>query len=453
MTTAATDRVVEYTGNSATTEFSYPFKVVATTDLVVVIRTIADGSEVTADPSTYSVVANAENVGGVVTYPLAGSPIANTVKIFITSSTPLTQTITVENQQAYNANVASSVWDKLTILIQELADKLTRVPLLPLNAGTITFPSPVAGQVLVGNATGYENGPSADEISGAQAAANAAALSATAAGESEDLAALWAAEDEDTPVSGGLFSALHYAAKAAASALLNDPVVLLARDQQAGYSTAVATPSTDFHAITEGGVYTLDGNYTNGPLGSGSFAYAGTLVVLEADIVTGARLTQLTYIAGGAVWQQTTSGTGPITRTVWARLLRSDEISTDADFEEDTGLLTTRGVIDTEIAAQVAASAIGIGQTWQDVTGSRVENTSYQNLTGKPITVALEISSSAGDAGEFQVSTDDTTWVTVHSFDNDASDKDNSTTIIPPSHYYRQNGGAGSGFTRWVELR
>jgi len=34
-------------------------------------------------------------------------------------------------------------------------------------------------------------------------------------------------------------------------------------------------------------------------------------------------------------------------------------------------------------------TVIGVGQTWQDVTGSRVSNTTYTNSTGKPIALRI----------------------------------------------------------------
>jgi hypothetical protein len=34
-------------------------------------------------------------------------------------------------------------------------------------------------------------------------------------------------------------------------------------------------------------------------------------------------------------------------------------------------------------------SSLGYGQTWQDVTASRVASTQYYNTTGKPIEVAI----------------------------------------------------------------
>lgn len=91
---------------------------------------------------------------------------------------------------------------------------------------------------------------------------------------------------------------------------------------------------------------------------------------------------------------------------------------------------------------------VGIGQTWQDVTGSRSEGTSYQNTSGGPMGVAI---SHTGASGTFEVSTDGVTWVVVYDLDGDNENgtKDNFYAVIPDNHYYRMVGGAAS---RWSEL-
>jgi hypothetical protein len=43
----------------------------------------------------------------------------------------------------------------------------------------------------------------------------------------------------------------------------------------------------------------------------------------------------------------------------------------------------------------VAASGLGIGQTWQDVTGSRALGTTYTNSTSSPIAVSVNTSTGA----------------------------------------------------------
>lgn len=97
--------------------------------------------------------------------------------------------------------------------------------------------------------------------------------------------------------------------------------------------------------------------------------------------------------------------------------------------------------------AAFSAAALGMGQTWQDVTGSRAGSTTYQNLTGRPIMVA--VTDNQGSTPTFQVSTDAATWVTIgvvggnseHSF----------SFIVPNNHYYRVNGALSA--TYWAELR
>jgi len=89
---------------------------------------------------------------------------------------------------------------------------------------------------------------------------------------------------------------------------------------------------------------------------------------------------------------------------------------------------------------------IGVGQTWQDVFGSRVVGTSYQNTTGKPIMVAIEMTTTA--TGEsLQVSVDNSTWINI----GRGSNAGNYYGIAPPSWYYRL--ASGADIQSWAELR
>jgi len=111
----------------------------------------------------------------------------------------------------------------------------------------------------------------------------------------------------------------------------------------------------------------------------------------------------------------------------------------------------TTGDNDTSIAttAFVANSAIGVGQTWQDVSGSRAFGGAvYQNTTGRPIMVSC----GAPDNSEFQVSIDNVTWLQLGATD---TDQDNGSQpggfIIPDLYYYRET--ASGTVSLWVELR
>ena len=90
------------------------------------------------------------------------------------------------------------------------------------------------------------------------------------------------------------------------------------------------------------------------------------------------------------------------------------------------------------------ALSIGVGQTWQDVTSSRVKNTTYTNSTGKPIQVfiifdplgansVLTINGSAFPINE--------TTMAIVSF------------IVPNSNTYKLSDWGILYTTKWIELR
>jgi len=93
-----------------------------------------------------------------------------------------------------------------------------------------------------------------------------------------------------------------------------------------------------------------------------------------------------------------------------------------------------------------ASDGIGIGQTWQNVAGSRVVDTSYQNTTGKPIMIVITIT---GTSDRVEVSNDNSTWIVLVSRNDTLS-----PAIIPNNYYYRvKSGGTAAIVDSWVELR
>lgn len=102
--------------------------------------------------------------------------------------------------------------------------------------------------------------------------------------------------------------------------------------------------------------------------------------------------------------------------------------------------------------AYVDGQDLGVGQTWQDVSGSRTFSTSYQNTTGKPIMVSITGVSAAGQ--DIQVSTDNATWVKVGQEGRTVSATNypwGTQFIVPNGHYYRVNGT--TTILSWSELR
>jgi hypothetical protein len=89
------------------------------------------------------------------------------------------------------------------------------------------------------------------------------------------------------------------------------------------------------------------------------------------------------------------------------------------------------------------ASAVGYNQTWQFV--SRAVGISYQNTTGKPIMVAVF----RPDSVYLQVSTDNSSWVTIANGGGGSGEWGSGSMIVPNGHYYRVTGGT---LHSWAEL-
>ena len=96
-----------------------------------------------------------------------------------------------------------------------------------------------------------------------------------------------------------------------------------------------------------------------------------------------------------------------------------------------------------------ASGAGGVGQTWSRV--SRVNNTSYQNSTSKPIMVAAYI---YGGGVEISVSSDNSNWVVIAGWPGDDGEfeKSNFSFIVPVGHYYKFTNADSNDITYVSEL-
>lgn len=94
---------------------------------------------------------------------------------------------------------------------------------------------------------------------------------------------------------------------------------------------------------------------------------------------------------------------------------------------------------------------IGVGQTWQDVTGSRVAGTTYTNTTGRTICATVAVRAASGTAAEFSFLVD---GVVISNDDGSAHIWDHTiTAIIPNGHTYRLDGAGNYSIYTWAELR
>lgn len=88
---------------------------------------------------------------------------------------------------------------------------------------------------------------------------------------------------------------------------------------------------------------------------------------------------------------------------------------------------------------------IGVGQTWQDVTDSRVSGTTYTNSTGKPIYIMVGSSAVAGNTGTITVG-----GVVVLSIVEGGDSNQSFGCIVPNGVVYVVS---MASIGKWVELR
>lgn len=334
---------------------------------------------------------------------------------------------------------------------------------------------------------------SSNSASTASTMATNSATARTGSETARDLSQKWASESEDVVVSGGLYSALHYAAKAAASlaAIVNGmagwihgatskatPVnndELALSDSEDGWSLkkfsignllnllrvtpwvpeGTSSTSADLNTVTTPGwsARLYRGVNANSP-GGGTNDWWSLFVIKSSS--TG-DLTQIavpyTVVTSGSypangMWIRTYFAV-TTTWSSWRKMAYADEVLALIGGTL-TGKLTLDGNPSSALHATpkqyVDGQDIGIGQTWQSVTRSVA--TSYQNTTGKPIMVNVSANGSSA-AGNLQVSPDNSTWVTVGLIYSNAQDVRAAEAVVPAGHYYKLTAGTAT----WVELR
>lgn len=172
----------------------------------------------------------------------------------------------------------------------------------------------------------------------------------------------------------------------------------------------------------------------------------------------------------GAVWYRAktqNTGKNPATsQNDWSVFLNASDLTYTDPLQVVSGQIsikdattTQKGVVRAATSTEVAnktnvtafvnpsnASAIaqstdvGVGQTWQNVTSSRVRGTTYTNNTGRPIYVFL-----SGDftSGNITIGNESIPFT-------DGSGYSSASFIIPVGAIYRLNSGV---FSTWAELR
>jgi hypothetical protein len=144
-------------GNGAATTFAFPFKILASGDLVVT-RTTSAGVDTTLALGThYSVSGVGAESGGSITYPLSGSALPAGDRLTLRRVLSIVQETDLTNQGPFYAEVHESAFDRALMVDQQLQEQLNRALLVaPSDTGGLVLPNAEtrAGRYLVFDGNG-----------------------------------------------------------------------------------------------------------------------------------------------------------------------------------------------------------------------------------------------------------------------------------------------------------
>jgi hypothetical protein len=121
VTVSSTTNKHSYNGNGSQTVFAYTFKIFVSADIKVyldgVLKTI----------NTHYTLSNVGVTGGGnVTFTSGSVPVSATGNVILLRSLALTQGVDLINYGAFDANIIESAYDKLTMMVQQLQEEVSR---------------------------------------------------------------------------------------------------------------------------------------------------------------------------------------------------------------------------------------------------------------------------------------------------------------------------------------
>ena len=178
MTISTTESRIRFSGNGATTSFSFPYYFERESHLSVYV-TDGDGHETLQTIAVDYTVAGEGTSSGVVTFLEA--PLA-TDTVTIIRDEPLIQATEVSDIGTFRAQAFENQFDRFARALQTLDGRIRRAPRVKASSGNtdVVLPEPEAKALLRWDeaATDLENGPTALDIENAEANAAIASESA-----------------------------------------------------------------------------------------------------------------------------------------------------------------------------------------------------------------------------------------------------------------------------------
>ena len=131
MLTTTINKVL-HEGNGAATEFSFSFPILTEETLKLYL---VDADELTTEiTSNYSVTGIGDAEGGVVTYPVSGTPINSDTKLLIYREMDMTQQTNFSNQGGFFPKIHETAFDSTMMVIQQVQEQLDRSVMVPLGS-------------------------------------------------------------------------------------------------------------------------------------------------------------------------------------------------------------------------------------------------------------------------------------------------------------------------------
>jgi hypothetical protein len=98
---------------------------------------------------------------------------------------------------------------------------------------------------------------------------------------------------------------------------------------------------------------------------------------------------------------------------------------------------------------------VGVGQTWQNVTASRVSGTTYTNSTGKPIVVNVLSDQGSGGSATLTATISGVSFIIATESNSSGGTRSAGNVIVPNNATYMivASGTGVSGIASWHELR
>jgi hypothetical protein len=183
MTISTTTVRIAYDGDNVTTTFAVPFPFFAASELEVIERNVALGTETPKVLGTHYTVAGGDGASGTVT---ASAPPSSAVQWVVRRKTARTQTTDYTPNDPFPAETHEKALDRLTMIGQELGEESDRAMTFPKTDAiglSPTLPASVAraGRVLAFDGTGVPTVSTKTLVQLESEADNAAASAVTAA--------------------------------------------------------------------------------------------------------------------------------------------------------------------------------------------------------------------------------------------------------------------------------